>query len=164
VVTQFGRACQQLGIKIITAHSPAAKGRVERSHGTYQDRLVKELRLGQLNTIAAGNEFLQAGYCEQLNEQFAVTPRSTVDFHRSAKGYDLASIFCIEEERTLTADWIVRFENQFYQLQPLRKAQVGKGKVLVRRYLNGELHFCYQKRDLAYVLLPERPKPKPSTR
>ena len=160
VVTQFGRACQQLGIKIITAHSPAAKGRVERSHGTYQDRLVKELRLAQLHTITAGNEFLQAGYCEQLNEQFAVAPRSAVDFHRSAKGYDLASIFCIEEERTLTADWIVRFENQFYQLQPLRKAQVGKGKVLVRRYLNGELHFCYGGHDLTYTLLPERPKPK----
>ena len=70
------------------------------------------------------------------------------------------SIFCIEEERSLTADWIVRFENQFYQLQPLRKAPVAKGKVLVRRYLNGELHFCYQQRDLVYVLLPERPKPK----
>ena len=120
----------------------------------------KELRLAQLNTIAAGNEFLQAGYCEQLNQQFAVTPRSAVNFHRSAKGYDLAIIFCIEEERTLTVDWIVRFENQFYQLQPLRKAQVAKGKVLVRRYLNGELHFCYQQRDLAYVLLAERPKPK----
>ena len=160
VFTQFGRACRQLGIKIITAHSPEAKGRVERSHGTYQDRLVKEFRLAQLNTIAAGNEFLQAGYCEQLNERFAVIPRSGVDFHRSAKGYDLASIFCIEEERTLSADWILRFENQFYQLQPLRKAQVGKGKVLVRRYLNGELHFCYGGRDLPYTLLPERPKPK----
>ena len=160
VVTQFGRACQQLGIKIITAHSPQAKGRVERNHGTYQDRLVKEFRLAQLNTIAAGNAFLQDGYCEQLNQRFAVVPRSAVDFHRSAKGYDLASIFCIEEERTITADWIVRFENQFYQLQPLRKAQVAKGKVRVRRYLNGELHFCYSDRDLLYTLLPERPKPK----
>jgi len=164
VLTQFGRACQQLGIKIITAHSPQAKGRVERNHGTYQDRLVKEFRLVELSTIAEGNAFLQDRYCEQLNEKFAVVPRSAVDFHRSAKGYDLASIFCIEEERTLTADWIVRFENQFYQLQPLRKAQVAKGKVRVRRYLNGELHFCYQERDLIYILLPERPKPKPAVK
>ena len=161
VLTQFGRACKQLGIEIITAHSPQAKGRVERNHGTYQDRLVKEFRLAALNTIAAGNAFLQDGYCEQLNERFAVAPRSAVNFHRSAKGYDLASIFCIEEERTITADGIVRFENQFYQLQALRKAQVGKGKVRVRRYLNGELHFCYQDRDVAYIRLPERPKPKP---
>lgn len=160
VFTQFGRACRQLGIKIITAHSPEAKGRVERNHGTYQDRLVKELRLAAINTIAAGNEFLHDGYCAQLNEKFAVAPRSEVDFHRSAKGYDLASIFCIEEERSVSADWIVRFANQFYQLQPLRKRQVAKGKVRVRRYLNGQLHFCYGARDVAYTLLPERPKAK----
>jgi transposase len=160
VFTQFGRACQQLGIKIITAHSPEAKGRVERNHGTYQDRLVKELRLAGISTIAAGNEFLQQGYCAQLNQKFAVAPRSAVDFHRSAKGYDLAGIFCIEEQRTLSADWIVRFENQFYQLQPPRKTIVAKGKVLVRRYLDGQLHFCQAERELAYKLLPERPKPK----
>ena len=160
LLTQFGRACKQLGIQIITAHSPQAKGRVERKHGTYQDRLVKELRLAGINTIAAANQFLQTSYCEQLNEKFAVAPRARADYHRSAKGYDLASIFCIEEERTLTADWIVRFENQFYQLQPLRKAQVGKGKVLVRRYLNGDLHFSYQQREVPYILLPERPKTK----
>ena len=158
--TQFGRACRQLGIKIITAHSPEAKGRVERNHGIYQDRLVKEFRLGEINTIAAGNEFLHDGYCAQLNEKFAVAPRSEVDFHRSAKGYDLASIFCIEEERSVSADWIVRFENQFYQLLPLRKRQVAKGKVRVRRYLNGQLHFCYAEQDVAYTLLPERPKAK----
>jgi transposase len=160
VFTQFGRACQQLGIKIITAHSPEAKGRVERNHGTYQDRLVKEFRLAEISTLDAGNQFLQQGYCAQLNQKFAVAPRSTVDYHRSAKGYDLASIFCIEEERTLSADWIVRFENQFYQLQPVRKTAVAKGKVRVRRYLNGQLHFCHAERDLAYTLLPERPKPK----
>ena len=60
----------------------------------------------------------------------------------------------------MTTDWIVRFANQHYQLQPLHKAVVGKGTVLVRRYLNGELHFCYRDRDLPYTLLPERPKPK----
>ncbi len=160
VFTQFGRACRQLGIKIITAHSPEAKGRVERNHGTYQDRLVKELRLAEISTLAAGNEFLHQGYCAQLNEKFAVASRSPVDFHRSAKGYDLASIFCIEEERAVSADWIVRFANQFYQLQPLRKTQRAKGKVRVRRYLNGELHFAYGERDLVYTLLPERPKAK----
>ena len=93
-------------------------------------------------------------------KRFAVTPRSEVDFHRSAKGYDLASIFCIEEERAVSLEWIVRFGNEYYQLQSLRKAEGPKGKVLVRRYLNGELHFCYGERDLAYTLLPERPKEK----
>ena len=160
VFTQFGRACQQLGIKIITAHSPEAKGRVERNHGTYQDRLVKEFRLAEISTIDAGNQFLHQGYCAELNQRFAVAPRSAVDFHRAAKGYDLASIFCIEEERTLSADWIVRFENQFYQLQPPRKTAVGKGKVQVRRYLNDDLHFSHAGRELVYTLLPERPKSK----
>jgi hypothetical protein len=157
VLTQFGRACKQLGIEIITAHSPQAKGRVERNLGTYQDRLVKELRLAEISTIEAGNQFLPTNYCEQINQKFAVPPRARVDYHRSVAGYDLPNIFCIEEERTITTDWTVRFANQYYQLQPLRKAAIGKGTVLVRRYLNGELHFCYCDRDLPYTLLPERP-------
>lgn len=164
VWTHFGWACKQLGIEIITAHSPEAKGRVERNHGIYQDRLVKELRLAGIDTITAANEFLAAGFCEQLNRKFAVAPRSAVDYHRSAKGYDLASIFCLEEERALSADWVVRFENQFYQLQPPRKAQAAKGRIRVQRYLNGELHFRYGEQELRYTLLPERPQPLSKTR
>jgi hypothetical protein len=159
VWTHFGWACKQLGIEILTAHSPEAKGRVERNHGIYQDRLVKELRLAGSNTIAEANELLADGFCEQLNRKFAVAPRSPVDYHRSAKGYDLASIFCLEEERALSADWVVRFENQFYQLQPPRTALAAKGRVRVQRYLNGELHFRYGQQELRYTLLPERPQP-----
>ena len=159
VWTHFGWACKQLGIEIITAHSPEAKGRVERNHGIYQDRLVKELRLAGIDTIAAANEFLAAGFCAQLNQKFAVAPRSAVDYHRSAKGYDLASTFCLEEDRAVSADWVVRFENQFYQLQPPRKAQSAKGRIRVQRYLNGELHFRYGQQELRYTLLPERPQP-----
>ena len=164
VWTHFGWACKQLGIEIITAHSPEAKGRVERNHGIYQDRLVKELRLAGINTIAAANEFLAGGFCAQLNRKFAVAPRSAIDYHRSAKGYDLASIFCLEEERALSADWVVRFENQFYQLQPPRKALAAKGRVRVQRYLNGELHFRYGQQELRYTLLPERPRPLSKTK
>jgi hypothetical protein len=157
-LTQFGRACQQLGIKIIKAYSAEAKGRVERNHGTYQDRLVKELRLAELSAIGPANELLRNGFCDQLNQKFAVAPRSLADYHRSAQGYDLATIFCIEEERTITADWIVRFENQFYQLERPGKAAPGKGKIKCRRYLNGELHFCYGRRELTYEVLAERPQ------
>ena len=159
VWTHFGWACKQLGIEIITAHSPEAKGRVERNHGLYQDRLVKELRLAGSNTIVAANEFLASGFCEQLNQKFAVAPRSAIAYHRPAKGYDLASIFCLEEERTISRDWVVRFQNQFYQLQPPRKALAAKGRVRVQRYLNGELHFRYGQQELRYALLPERPQP-----
>lgn len=165
ILTQFGSACKKLGIEIITAHSPQAKGRVERSHGTYQDRLVKELRLNKCNTIVAGNELLAQGYGQQLSDKFAVAPRSAADYHRSAKGYDLAAIFCIEEERTLSADWIVRFQNQYFQLTPPRNMLVGRGPVLVQRYLDGSLHFRQAEQELAYTVLPARPlpaaKPKP---
>jgi hypothetical protein len=129
---------------------------VERSHGTYQDRLVKELRLAQINTIAAANDLLANGYGEELSEKFAVAPRSAADYHRSHKGYDLAAIFCLEEERTALTDWTVRFENQFFQLEPPHKNMRPPGKVLVQRYLDGSLHFRYQQRELAYTVLPEK--------
>src|SRR5215211_7220007 len=159
VLTQFGRACKKLGIAIITAHSPQAKGRVERSHGTYQDRLVKELRLAEVNTIAGANELLANGYGEQLSERFAVVPRSAADYHRSAKGYDLAAVFCLEEQRTLLKDWTVRFENQFFQLESPSITMLARGKVLVQRYLDGSLHFRYREQELRYTVLPERPQP-----
>ncbi len=161
-LSQFGRACRQLGIKIIAAYSPEAKGRVERSHGTYQDRLVKELRLAEIATIAAANELLPR-FADELNQKFAVQPRAAADYHRAAKGYDLAAIFCHEEERTATADWVVRFENQFYQLAPRRKGISPREKIKAQRYLNGELHFRYGKNELSYRLLPERPRPAKKT-
>lgn len=160
VLTQFGRACKKLGIEIITAHSPQAKGRVERGHGLYQDRLVKELRLEQCDTTAGANQLLAGPYGQQLSERFAVEPRASADYHRSAKGIDLAAIFCVEEERQVTADWIVRFANQFYQLRPRRPGLIGKGRVMVQRYLNGELHFRYQEVELSYTVLPARPPKK----
>ena len=163
-LTQFGRACQQLGIEIIEAYSPEAKGRVERSHGTYQDRLVKELRLAKVETIKGANEVLGERFSAQLNEKFAVAPRAAADYHRSAKGYDLAAIFCHEEERTATADWVVRFENQFYQLEPRRKGLSPRGKIKAQRYLNGELHFRSGKEQLAYTVLPGRPQPASKTK
>lgn len=160
VLTQFGRACKKLGIELITAHSPQAKGRVERSHEVYQDRLVKELRLEQCDTLAGGNEILAGPFGQQLSERYAVAPRAQADYHRSAKGFDLAAIFCIEQERQVSGDWIVRFENQYYQLQPRRPGMIGKGRVLVQRYLNGELHFRYQEWELSYTVLPAPPAKK----
>lgn len=159
VLTQFGTACKKLGIEIITAHSPQAKGRVERSHGTYQDRLVKELRLAEINTIAAANELLDSGYGEQLSEKFAVAPRAKADYHRAPKGYDLAAIFCLEEERTVQRDWTVRFANQFFQLEAPDKNMSPRGKVLVQRYLDDSLHFRYREQELRFTILPERPQP-----
>lgn len=160
-LTQFGRACVELGIRIIVAHSPQAKGRVERSNGTYQDRLVKELRLQGINTREKANELLHGGFIDELNSKFSIEPRERSDYHRSAKGYDLRAIFCIEERRSVTNDWIVRFENNFYQLES-RSSRPAEKWVKVRRYLDDELHINYRGKDVQYVQLPERPMPPPT--
>lgn len=158
-LTQFGRACKSLGITIIQAHSPQAKGRVERSNGTYQDRLVKELRLEQISDIDSANKLLAESFVDNLNRKFAVAPREKADFHRSAKGRDLESVFCKEEERALTDDWIVRYENSYYQMARQSNQPPTSKKVMVRSYLNGELHFNYRGKDLEHCELPQRPVP-----
>ena len=161
-LTQFARACKELGIKIILARSPQAKGRIERSNGTYQDRLVKELTLRGISEFVPANKLLyQAEFQDKLNRKFAVAPREKVDYHRSAKGYDLPSIFCIQQERSITKDWIVRFENNYYQLKRMTRYGPASGKVLVKRYLNGQLHFVYRGKDMPYQLLSERPTASP---
>lgn len=159
-LTQFGLVCSKLGIRIIAANSPEAKGRVERQHRIYQDRLVKELRLQEISTIEGANRLLEDGFIEELNRKFTVEPASAVDYHRSAEGIDLAAVFCIEEERSVTDDWIVRFENRFFQLTPPHKRMRGRGKVTVQRRLDGSLHFQFRGQYLGYTELPERPQVK----
>lgn len=158
LLTHFGRACKKLDIVMIKAYSPQAKGRVERSNSTYQDRLVKEQRLAAISDIASANELLYGGFLEEINDKFAVEPREEEDYHRKAEGLDLASIFCIEDTRCITKDWIVRFENNYYQLKRQSNYGPARGKVLVRKYLNGELHFEYREQDMAYEKLEEKPE------
>jgi hypothetical protein len=157
-LTQFGRACKKLGIVIIKAHSPQAKGRVERSNQTYQDRLVKELRLAGISDLASTNEFLYGGFLASLNAKFAVEAREQADYHRQAGALDLRAIFCIEQERSLSRDWMVRFESGFYQLKGQSKYAPSQGKVFVRKYLTGELHFNYRGEDLVYEKLSRKPE------
>jgi len=154
--TQFGRACHKLGMRIIKAYSPQAKGRVERRNGNLQDRLVKELRLAGISDIAAANEFLYGQFLEKFNQQFAKQAHEDEDYHWSAQGIDLAAVFCLEEERAIAKDWTVRFENQSYQLKPVSKYASAKGKVLVRKRLNGELRFNYGGEDCNYEIQEAR--------
>ena len=118
---------------------------------------MKELRLAGISDMAAANEFLYGGFLEALNRKFAVEPREEEDFHRAAEGYDLASIFCLEEQRSVTRDWIVRYENNYYQLKRLSSYGPATGKVLVRKHLNAELHFSYRGEEIEYQKLAERP-------
>ena len=149
--TQFGRSCKKLSIEIIRAHSPQAKGRVERSNAVYQDRLVKELRLKGINDMERANELLTSGFDDDLNRRFAIGPSDRVDFHGSAAGLDLSSIFCIEDERTLSINWTLSFENRLYQLTPIsRNYSPTKRKVLVRHYLDGSLHMFYRDEEIGF--------------
>ena len=150
-LTQFGRVCRKLGIEIVRAHSPQAKGRVERSNAVYQDRLVKELRLKDISDIERTNELLAGGFDDDLNRRFAALPAETSDYHRTATGIDLSGIFCIEHERTLSINWTLSFENRLYQIaSSSRNYSPAKRKVLVRSYLDGSLHMFYRGEEIGF--------------
>jgi hypothetical protein len=142
---------------VIKAYSPQAKGRVERSHAVYQDRLVKELRLLEINSIEEANELLTGGFADDLNRKFAVEARESADFHRNSNGYDLDAIFCIEEERSLSEDWIVRYNNSYYQLDRKSRTPPTVRSVKIRHYLNGEMHISYRNQESTYVSLDQLP-------
>ncbi|MGH8604065.1 MAG: ISNCY family transposase, partial [Gammaproteobacteria bacterium] len=158
-LTQFGRACKKLDIEIIRAHSPEAKGRVERSNGVYQDRLVKELRLLGISDIETANELLDGGGFDQdLNRRFATPARESADYHRAASDYDLPSIFCIEQQRTLSANWTLSFENRVYQIERASaNYSPASRKVLVRRYMDGTLHIFYRDREVGFARFDPHP-------
>ena len=157
-LTQFGRACQKLGIEIITANSPQAKGRVERKHGVYQDRWVKELRLAGIRDIEEANQSLY-GFAESLNARFAVEPRSSTDFHRPVpQGMNLRSIFCLEESRTVSNDWVVRYKSRFFQIEPQSNLPPARRKVMVQEHLDGAIHIVYKDRDVLFTEIKEAPR------
>ena len=143
-MTQFGKACEKLGIEIITAHSPQAKGRVERNHGVYQDRLVKELRLAGIDDVRSADTFV-VGYADSLNTRFAVEPRSQADFHRPLPdGLDLTKVFCREESRRIGNDWVVRYSNRFFQVSRQSNLPPSKGAITIQEHLDGSIHLIYR--------------------
>ena len=170
-LTQFTRAMAELDIQVIPAHSPQAKGRVERSFGTHQDRLVKELRLAQISTRPEANRFLHEVYLSAHNVQFAVAPAHPTDAHRPLlQRHRLAEILSWRSDRTLLNDFTLRYESQWFQLlreQPLR---VRPGaRLTVERRLDGSLHVRYKARYLTVVPIPKPtrqvpPRPVEGTR
>jgi hypothetical protein len=141
--TQFGRMCAALGIELIVARSPEAKGRVERNHGTNQDRLVKKLRRAGIATIEAANAYLDATYLPAHNARYAVAPAVAADAHLPPpRGRALDAAFCLETVRQLGNDWVVRYHNQGLQVTPTRAAQrhAAPGRrVVVRESATGAL-------------------------
>ncbi len=140
-LTQFGRMCEKLGIELIGASSPQAKGRVERAHGTHQDRLVKKLRLKEITDYAGVNAYLSE-YITDHNARFSVSPASAVDYHlpRSVKRIADDDVFCLETARVVSNDFVVQYCGRPLQLEPSGRGRVPAGsKVLVRETEDGRL-------------------------
>lgn len=152
-LTQFARACRQLGIELIYADSPEAKGRVERLFGTFQDRLVKELRLAGAKTAAEANEVL-GRYLPGFNKKFNVAAKESGDLHRTAEGVDLGEILSIQTEHVLRNDRTVIHQKKLYQVKDRTRAQ----KVVVHEYLNGRKVIKHGNRRLSYKLIEQRPR------
>lgn len=158
--TQFGRMCEQLGIRIIGASSPEAKGRVERSHGTSQDRLIKKLRLKGIGDHAGVNAYLEREYYAGHNARFARAPASEEDFHLPVPpGLDLDEVFRLETERTLGNDWVVRHDNRYFQVQRQSRYAPARSKVLVGEYEDGRVAIEYRGQKLAFKEIPAPVQP-----
>lgn len=148
--TQLGRALRELDVGLIRAHSPQAKGRVERSFGTAQDRWVKELRLAGATTCEQANAVLER-LLPGHNRKFARKPREEGDAHRElGPSHDLGAILSIQEQRVVTNDYTIRFHNRIYQLLPPAWPGLRGGKVVVECRLDGGMRIRFQGRYLPF--------------
>ena len=148
--TQFSRALVELGIELIKARSPQAKGRVERSFGTAQDRWVKEMRLAKVKTIVTANGLLER-LLPDHNRRFGVAPAQTADAHRAVgKAHHLTAILSVQEQRVVSNDYTIRFANRLYQLdRPIYPGERG-GKVTIELRLDGAMAIRFGSRYLQY--------------
>lgn len=158
-LTQFTRAMRELGITVIPANSPQAKGRVERSFDTHQDRLVKELRLAKLSTMPEANRFLQQVYLPAHNAAYAVAPANPTEAHRPLlKAHDLDAICSVQTVRRVERDFTLRLQNRFFQLGPEQPVLLRpRDPVLIEQRLDGTTHLRAKGRYLAFHAIPKPP-------
>ncbi|HYF36577.1 MAG TPA: ISNCY family transposase [Prosthecobacter sp.] len=159
-LTQFGRAMKELGVELICAHSPQAKGRVERRHAVFQDRLVKELRLRSIRDMKQANDLLEHGFLKDLNRRFAVKAARSVDLHRTLeKDLVLEEVLCVQEQRMVGRDWCVRWRNQWLQIEKEHAAlKLAQKHVLVKELAAGELIVEHQGKKLKVTMLSAPPQ------
>ena len=152
-LSQFERALKELGVEVIHAHSPQAKGRIERLFGTLQDRLVKEMRLRGIRTLEEGNQFLE-DYLPLYNRRFSVCPKEGDNFHRPLpRGLALDTILCIKTERALRNDFTVAHNKKLYQIEETIKAS----KVMVQERVDGSMIMTHKGGALRFKEIIERP-------
>jgi len=147
--SHFGRACEKLGVTVITARSPPAKGRVERNHGLDQDRTVKELRLAGISAIAEANQFLEKRYLPKMNKQCSCPAAKPENAHVPLGNVNVKHIRCLEYERTVAHNYVIRFETRLFQIlktkNPLPRP---KYNVLLRIRLDGSISFIWKETKL----------------
>jgi hypothetical protein len=152
-LSQFERALKELGVEVIHALSPQAKGRIERLFGVLQDRLVKEMRLRGIKTKEEANAFLEE-YLPRYDKRFRVCPANETDAHvKLPRHVDLDRYLCIKTERTLRKDNTIALDGRLYQIE-----QRGGKKVVVEERLDGSMLMFSNGTSLTYKELTERPQ------
>lgn len=162
--TETGRALARLGVRLIYANSPQAKGRVERSNRTHQDRLIKALRHEGIAGIEEANRYLEESYLAEHNRRFARMD-GNADVHRSAMGLAFEQIFCFEEQRQVRNDYTVIVKGQYLQLERRPELEATplpppRTMITLRRWLDGSLHLYWKDAELPFRALEAPPPPK----
>lgn len=157
-LSQFGRACQELGVRLLHANSPQAKGRIERLFQTFQDRVVKEMRLKGVSTIGEANRFL-ASYLPVYNRHFSVAPKKEENLHR-AVNIDLDTVLCIKTERTLKNDHTIQYKGRLYQIRD----RICAKKVAVEELIDGTMRISRKGVAVRFHEIMQRPAAPPKER
>lgn len=153
-LSQFGRALDDLGVEMIHAHSPQAKGRVERLFATFQDRVIKEMRLKGIKTKEEANEFLKS-YLPEYNKRFSKQPANEADVHvRPPEELELSNYLCIKTERTMRKDNTISHESKLYQIEE----RVNTRKVVIEEHMDGTTRITGKGLLLRYKEIEGRPK------
>ena len=153
-LTQFTRALGELGVEVIYANSPQAKGRIERLFGTFQDRLLKELRLEKARTKDEANKVAER-FLPKYAKRFSVKAVYSDDLHRPIpKGLDLDKILCIREEHVLRNDFTVAHDKKLYQIEDNTRAK----KVVVEERVDGSMLITYKDKPFKFKEITTRPK------
>lgn len=163
--TQVGRALHELGIKMIPAYSPQARGRMERSYGTWQGRLPQELRLRGIRDQEQANEFLRCEYIAEFNTKFAVQPAQKGSAFVRSRRSDLDWIFSVQHERTVNQDNTISVENRVFQLERTRWRNTLAGQtVIVHEHLDGRVSIRYGPHVIAQYSTVDLPPRAPKRR
>lgn len=158
VLTQFERACEELGIEVIHARSPQAKGRIENGFGTLQDRLVKEMRLRYIGNMDDANKYLKEDFLPKYNQRFAIPAKHQGNFHKPLNCKEnLAQIFSVQSKRQVNNDFTVRLKGKWYQLNKVQpKTILQKSKVTIEERLNGSIAIRQNGTYLSFVEIDKK--------